>query len=148
MSNLMNAPKLVPRSALPARLITFALEALKLFGIALACLALIAIAVFVSVRTGIVIPSRWFGLCFWTGFLIWILCRQYRSNLRQTSFWVAFLILLTLHVAVFAVVLQRYPEWRMAWFPIVAIVEIPFVAMALELTIRRRHHRKYSNQRG
>jgi hypothetical protein len=143
----MNTPKLVPRSALPARVITSALEALKLFGIALACLALIAIAVFVSVRTGIVIPSRLFGLCFWTGFLIWILCRQYRSNLRQTSFWVAFLILLALHAGGFAVVLRMYPEWRMAWFPLIAVIEIPLMAMALELFIRQKHHRKHVSQR-
>ena len=56
--------KLVPTPSLPAGLIAFASEALKLFGIALACLALIGMAVFISFRTGIVIPSRWFALCF------------------------------------------------------------------------------------
>ena len=143
----MNTPKLAPRPALSARLVTFALEALKLFGIAIACLVLIGVPVFVSVQTGIVIPSRWFGLCYWTGFLIWIICRQYRSNLRQASFWVALSILLALHVAAFAVVLRMFPEWRMAWFTLVAIVEIPLMAMALELFTRRRHHRKHASQR-
>ena len=140
----MNTPKPVSRTSLPARLISYALEALKLFGIAIVCLVLIGVAVFVSVRTGIVIPARWFGLCFWTGFLIWIICRQYRSKLGQASFWVAFSILLALHVGVFSVVLRMYPEWRMAWFPFVAIIEIPLMAVALELFIRRMHHRKHA----
>ena len=143
----MSTLKLVPTPGLPARLIAFALEALKLFGIALACLALIGIAVFISVRTGLVIPSRWFGLCYWTGFLIWIICRQHRSNLKQTSFWVAFLVLLALHVAGFAVVLRMYPEWRGAWFPLIAVIEIPLMAMALELFIRQKHRRKHASQR-
>ena len=85
--DLMNT-KLVAKPTLSVRLINFSLEALKLFGIAIVCLAVIGIAVVVSARTGIVIPSRWFGLCFWTGFLAWIICRQYRSNLRQLRFWV------------------------------------------------------------
>ena len=144
----MDTSKPVPRPALSARLISFALEALKLVGIAIACLALLGIAVFVSARTGIVIPSRWFGLCFWTGFLIWIICRQYRPNLRHAGFWVAFSILLALHVAGFAVVLRKYPEWRIAWFPLVAIIEIPFMAMALELFIRQTHRGRRSSRRG
>jgi len=45
------------------------------------------------------------------------------------------------HFAVFIVVLRTYPEWRMAWFPLVAIVEVPYVAMALELCLQRMHRR-------
>jgi hypothetical protein len=126
---------------LASRLITFALEALKLLGIAITCLALIGIAIFVAARTGIVIPARWFGFCVWTGILIWIICRQYRSHLGQASFWAAFCVLIALHVAVFTVVLRKYPEWRLAWFPLVAILEIPLIAVAVGLVIQRRRYR-------
>jgi hypothetical protein len=146
-TSLMSTPKLAPTPALPARLIAFALEALKLVGIALGCLALIGMAFFISVRSGIVIPARWFGLCFWTGFLVWIICRPYRSNLGQPRFWGGFLILLVLHVAGFAVVLRVYPEWRMAWFPLIAVIEIPLMAMGLELIVRQKHRRKHASQR-
>ena len=129
----MNTTKPVSSVAAPSRLVSFALEALKLFGIALACFVAIGAVTLISIRYGIVIPSRWLGLCFWTGFLVWIICRQYRSNLRKVKFWVAFSILLGIHLVAFIVVLRTYPEWRVAWFPFVAIVEVPFIAMALEL---------------
>jgi len=30
-----------------------------------------------------------------------------------------------------------HPEWRMVWFPLIAVIEIPLMAMALELFIRQ-----------
>jgi hypothetical protein len=131
-----------PNPNLASRLITFALEALKLFGIAIGCLALIGIAVFVSARTGIVIPARWFGFFVWTGIYMWIVCRQYKTHLRQANFWAAFLTLIAFHVAVFVVVLQKYPEWRLAWFPLVAIIEGPLIVVAVGLVIQRKRYRR------
>jgi CDP-diglyceride synthetase len=134
----MNTAKPVSSVAWPARIASFALEALKLIGIALACFVVIGGVTLIFVQNGIVIPSRWFGLSFWTGFLVWIICRMYRSNLTHSIFWVTFSILLSLHLAVFIVVLRTYPEWRMAWFPLVAIVEVPCIAMALDV-LQRKH---------
>jgi ABC-type bacteriocin/lantibiotic exporter with double-glycine peptidase domain len=57
------------------------------------------------------------------------------------KFWVAFSILLAIHLAVFIVVLRMYPEWRMTWFPLVVIVEVPFIAMALQLYLQRMRRR-------
>ena len=113
----MNTTKPVSSVAAPSRLVSFALEALKLFGIALACFVAIGAATLISVRYGIDIPSRWFGLCFWTGFSVWIICRQYRSNLRHLKFWVAFSFLVAIHLVAFIVVLRKYPEWRLVGFP-------------------------------
>src|SRR5215831_7474700 len=107
----MDTTKPVPQVGVLSRLASFALEALKLFGIALICFVLIGAVTLISVRYEIVIPSRWFGLCFWTGFLVWIICRQYRSNLRHVRFWVAFSILFAIHLAIFMVVLRTYPQW-------------------------------------
>jgi hypothetical protein len=137
----MNIAKPLSSAGGIARLLSFALETLKLFGIALACFVIIGAVTLISLRYGIVIPSRWFGLCFWTGFVVWIICRQYKSNLRHVKFWVAFSILLAIHLAVFIVVLRMYPEWRMTWFPLVVIVEVPFIAMALQLYLQRMRRR-------
>ena len=138
----MNTAKPVSSVSFPTRLARFALEALKLFGIALVCLVVLGVVILVSVRFGIVVPKRWIGLCYWTGFLVWLTCRTHRPNLKHVRFWVAFSILLAIHFAVFIMVLRAYPEWRMAWFMLVAIVEAPCVAMALEVFLRKhRPHR-------
>jgi len=142
----MNTTKPVSSVAALSRLVSFALEALKLFGIALACFVAIGAVTLISVRYGIVIPSRWFGLCFWTGFLVWIICRQYRSNLKHVKFWVTFSGLLAIHLTAFIVVLRTYPEWRVAWFPLVAIVEVPCLAAALELFLHRMHRRSFPHR--
>lgn len=142
----MNTTKPISNVAAPSRLVSFALEALKLFGIALACFVAIGAVTLISVRYGIVIPSRWFGLCFWTGFLVWITCRQYRPNLRHVKFWVAFSVLLAIHLTAFIVVLRTYPEWRVAWFPLVAVVEVPCMAAALELFLQWMHRRRLPTQ--
>jgi hypothetical protein len=139
----MNTTKPVSSVSAPSRLVSFALEALKLFAIAVACFVAIGAVTLVSVRYGIVVPFRWVGLCVWTGFLVWIICRQYRSNLRHVKFWVAFSILLAIHLAAFIVVLRTYPEWRLAWFPLVAIVEGPCMTVALELFLQRMHRRNF-----
>jgi len=137
----MSVPTSAPKPNLGKRVLALIGEGLKLFGIAVACLVIIGLAVVVSARTGIVIPARWFGLIVWTGFLVWVILRQYKSQLRQTRFWIAFLVLLVIHVVVFARILQQYPDWRMAWFPLVAILEAPCMAVVLEGTIHKKHRR-------
>jgi len=135
----MSNAKPVSSVTWPARIVSFALEGLKLFGIALTCFLVIGGVTIVAVRNGIVIPATWFGLCFWTGFFVWIICRTYRANVRHTRFWAPFSILLPIHLAAFIVVLRTYPDWRMAWFPLVAIVEVPCIAMALDEVLPRKH---------
>lgn len=142
----MSAPRSTSKPDLRTRVFSLVLEGLKLFGIAIACLVILGLAVFVSVRTGIVIPARWFGLIVWTGFLAWIILRTYKSQLRDTRFWIAFLVLLVTHVVVFARILRRYPDWRMAWFPLVAMLEASCMAVVLDRTIHRKYRRKDSTR--
>jgi len=129
--------------ALSTRILAFALEGLKLFGIAVGCLLILAAVVLFSIKTGIVVPKRWFGLCAWTGLLIWFVCKQCRRHVRQARFWVIFLALLLIHSMAFIVVLQRYPEWGLGWFAPIFIIEAPFMVMAVETLIPRKHSRKH-----
>jgi hypothetical protein len=78
--------------------------------IAIVVLALMGIAVIISVKSGINIPARWFGLFFWTGLLVWIICRQNKSQLKRTKFWVVFSAILFLHLLAFTGVLRIYPN--------------------------------------
>ena len=137
----MSTASVAPKPTLAARLLSFTLEALKLLGIAIAALALISIAVFISVKYGINIPARWFGLFFWTGILVWIICRQNKSRLKQTSFWAVFSAIILAHLLAFTGVLRLYPEWRTAWFPLIAIIEAPLMTMALAVFLQRKNHR-------
>jgi amino acid permease len=137
----MSTVNIAPKPTLSARLLTFALEALKLLGFAIAALALIGIAVIISDKFGINIPARWFGLFFWTGFLAWIICRQNKSRLKQTRFWAVFSAIILAHLVAFIGVLRAYPEWRMAWFPLAAIIEAPLMAMTLEFCLQRLHRK-------
>ena len=97
---------------------------------------LIGVAVIASAKTGIVIPARWFGLAFWTGFLGWFICRHKRRYVQYGIFWVALAGLLAMHVAAFVVVLRSYPEWRSVWFMFVVIIEAPLMTTAVEALVR------------
>jgi len=129
---------------LSARLWTLLLEGLKLFAIAVGCLVVFSIVFFIWVKTGLVrfnIPARWFGLFCWTCGLLWVILRQFKDDLRRVKFWVALLALLAVHVCAFVVVLRSYPEWRMAWFMIVFLIEGPLVMAALHGIVHTRHLR-------
>ncbi|MGA7633607.1 MAG: hypothetical protein WCB11_22830 [Terriglobales bacterium] len=77
-----------------------------------------------------------FFLAFWTGFLIWFVCRQERRYLRYGTFWMALAGLLAFHVAAFVVILRSYPEWRPVWFMFVVIIEAPLMTTAVEAVVR------------
>jgi hypothetical protein len=110
----------------------FALEGLKLFGIAALALLTIWAAVIVSIKTGISIPARWLGLFAWTCALLWVVFRQCKSDLRSGRFWLALAALLAVHVAAFTLLLRAYPEWRMAWFVFVFLIEAPLLTVTVQ----------------
>jgi hypothetical protein len=93
---------------------------------------------FVSVKMGIVIPWRWTALCFWTAFLVWCICVQFKEHLRQPKFWITFLGLLVVHVIGFIAVLQRSTEWHNTWFLAAVLVEVPCFAVALGVAVDRK----------
>ena len=140
----MNAPTPSRSLTLPARLRILASEGLTLFAIAIGCLVVFAIGFFVWVKTGLInhyIPARWFGLLFWTCALLWVILRQFKEYLRRGRFWGSLLGLLLLHVFAFVIVLKLYPEWRMAWFMLVFLVEGPLIMTALRSLVSTGHHR-------
>jgi hypothetical protein len=122
----------------------FILEAAKLFGIAIACLLVIGVAVVVSVKTGIVIPARWFGFLFWTGALLGFVFRQHKEDLRLGIFWLALMAVLAMHVTAFSVVLRAYQAWRMIWFMFIFTIEAPLVLVLLQKVVHQRHIRNTS----
>jgi hypothetical protein len=138
---LMTTPSSPQNVTLSRRLESFVVESLKLLAVALASLVVIGLALVASAKAGIVIPARWLGLFYWTCALLWFICRQYKSNLRHGKFWVVLLTLLALHVGAFAVVLRSYPEWRMAWFMPIFLIEAPLVMAVLRSVVHTRHHR-------
>jgi hypothetical protein len=133
-------PERIPFST---RFLNLVLEGLKLFGIALAALLVIAIAVFVSVKTGIIIPRRWFGFCVWTGLLIWSVCRLCKRHRRRTKFWLAFAGLLAVHVMAFVVVLRTFPDWGLGWFMPIFLVEAPLMVVLLETVATEKSSRNH-----
>ena len=117
------------------------LEAAKLIGIAIVCLLVIGVVVIVSAKTGIVIPYRWFGLFFWTCFLLWFVFRQHKRDLRIGRFWLALSAFLIVHVTIFVVVLRTYPAWRPVWFVFVIMIEAPPVLASFQRIVYPRNRR-------
>lgn len=142
----MTASSSANRGGFQTRLRALLLEGLKLIGIALACLVILTIIVVLSVKTGITVPKRWVGLVGWTGVLVWVIFRQYKTSLRHARFWFAFSPLLLVHLTAFVVVLERYPEWGINWFMPFVIVEAPIMAMAIETALPRNHSRTIHQQ--
>ena len=115
---------------------------MKLIGIAIGCLVIFSIVFFVSIKTGITIAGRWFGLAVWTGALLWVIFRQCKKEVRKGRFWIILTGLLAIHFAAFILVLRRYPEWRMAWFPIAYVIEGTFMITVLNTFVRKRRRIK------
>jgi hypothetical protein len=126
------------RLSLSTRILTFVLGGLKLFGIAFGCLIIFALILFISIKTGIVVAWRWIALSYWTGFLIWLICKLNKANLKQVRFWVTLFCLLLIHVTAFVAVLKRYPEWRLIWYVPVVVIEAPCMGMVLEGVMRNK----------
>jgi hypothetical protein len=124
------------------RLQTFVVEALKLIGIAAICLVIFGVGFFISIKTGIVVPARWGGLLIWTCGLLWVIFRRRKYDLHNERFWSALIGLLAIHLAVFISVLKRYPDWRMAWFPIVFVIEGSAMSAVLDTVVDGRHRTK------
>ncbi len=96
------------RSPLPTRILAVVLEGLKLFGIAIGCLIIFAFIFFISIKTGIVIAWRWVALAYWTGFLIWLICRLHKPNLMQGKFWFTLFCLLLIHMIAFIAAMDSH----------------------------------------
>jgi FtsH-binding integral membrane protein len=133
-----NSP--VRQAAPPARTSAFALKGLKLFAIALGCFLVLLTVAFLSVKTGITVPKRWFGLCIWTGLLVFFVLRRYKKHLKQTKFWLIFLGFLLIHLLAFILILRWYPNWGLGWFVPIFIVEAPFVVLAFEFLLQKNLH--------
>jgi hypothetical protein len=123
------------------RFVSFILEAAKLVGIAIICLLVIGAVVIVSAKTGIVIPSRWFGLFFWTCFLLWFVFRQHKRDLGIGRFWLALSAFLIVHVTIFVVVLRAYPAWPPVWFAFAIMIEAAPVLASFQRIVHPRNRR-------
>jgi hypothetical protein len=126
------------RPPVSTRILAFVLEGLKLFGIAVGCLIIFALILFISVKAGIVLAWRWIALSYWTSFLIWLICKLNEANLKQVRFWVTLFCLLLIHVTAFVVVLKRYPEWRLIWYVPIVVIEEPCMGMVLQVVMRNK----------
>ena len=137
----MPVPNSPERKSFSSRLGSVLRESLKFIGIAFGCLVVLTVIVFVSVKTGIVIPWRWTAPCYWTAFLIWCICVQFKQHLRQPKFWITLLGLLVIRVIGFNAVLQRSPEWHFTWFLAMVLLEVPCFAVAVGVAVDRKPSR-------
>ena len=64
---------------------------------------------------------KWGGLAVDTGVLFGLFLSRSQKYLRKQQFWVLTASLLVAHLAVFAFVLSRVVEWRLAWFTVMAM---------------------------
>jgi len=68
--------------------------------------------------------TRWGGLVLFTTLIFGFFVNDSRTYLKQKQFWILSACLLTLHLAVFVVVLSHVVVWKLLWF-MVMIVELP-----------------------
>ncbi len=67
---------------------------------------------------------RWGGLAVNTCVLFGYFIADSRSFFRKWSFWAVTIALLSLHAAVFCIVLTHVSQWKLVWF-MVMILEVP-----------------------
>jgi hypothetical protein len=64
---------------------------------------------------------RWGGLAGFTLILFGYFVGDSRSLVRQPQFWLLIAVLLAVHLALFIVILSHVDEWRLMWFPGMAL---------------------------
>jgi len=106
-------------------------------GLALASLAILALVFALSVHTGILVPFRWVGLAMFTVVLIVATVQTSRNYWRRVAFWVILAVLLCVHVFGFIFILQRFPDFRVAWYVPVVIVEAGIFGGVYDLLLAR-----------
>jgi hypothetical protein len=68
---------------------------------------------------------RWGGLAGFTLGLFLVFIGDSEKFLRKWRFWVVAVILLTRHLAAFAIILTHVEEWKLMWFTVM-VIEYPF----------------------
>ena len=106
-------------------------------GLALGCLAVLALVVFVSVHTGMAIPSRWVMLTVFTGVLLFSMFKYYRGYWSRPAFWLSCAAVLAVHLAIFIPVLRAYPEFRPFWFVPIVVIEAALAGAICGPLLRR-----------
>jgi hypothetical protein len=67
---------------------------------------------------------KWGGLAVDTAVVFGLFLKYSQRLLRKRKFWVLTLILLTVHLAVFVLILTHVDEWKLVWFTPMA-AELP-----------------------
>ena len=159
-SGLMGASKVAEEAAIPATLVlatahavysyrgcsfegamllTFEMtvrnilrRVLLYLGMALSFLAVMALIIVVSVRTGFSIPVRWVGLAVFTGVIGWFIFHQYRTLAKEPWFWLTTISIMAVHVIGFVILLFYFPRWPLGWFLPTTLVEVALIVVIME----------------
>jgi hypothetical protein len=115
-------------------------------GLVFGSLAVLALVIFASVHTGLVIPSQWVALAVFTGVLLFSMFKYYRGYWSRRAFWLSCAGVLAVHLAIFIPILRTYPGFRPFWFVPIVVVEAA-AAGAICGPLLRRPTRRESLQR-
>jgi hypothetical protein len=115
-----------------------ALRVLLYFGLAFGFLIVCGLLLLLSVRTGIIMPARWFALALYTTVLLWAAVGTSREHWHSPAYWSAVAGLLALHLLGFVAVLRHYPQWPSVWYIPVIIVEAGLFGSILGALFKRR----------
>ena len=88
-----------------------------------------------STGTGDESISRWGGLIVNTAILYGYVLKEGRPFWHAWAFWLAFVAVLGLHLAVFIVILQRVEHWSVLWFLFMYPIEIPALAIVCDWAV-------------
>jgi hypothetical protein len=101
-------------------------------GLALSFLAVMALIVVVSVRTGFSIPVRWVGLPVFTGVIGWFIFHQYRTLAKDAWFWLTAISIMVVHLIGFVVLLVYFERWPLVWYLPATLVEVALIVVIME----------------
>ncbi len=79
---------------------------------------------------------RWWSLAGTTALIFWAVVKQFRHHWHRLSFWLKVAGLLAIHLLAYAVLLSRFPEWRLLWFVPLSVVEGGLLVLVLGRFVR------------
>ena len=102
-------------------------------------LAVCGLLTWLLIRTGATLPSaRWIGFVCMTPVIFWVPLMQLKRHWHKPKLWLATTGLLAIHVAAFSALLSHYPDWRPAWFTLLAFPEGWAIYLVIDTLMARR----------
>jgi hypothetical protein len=106
-------------------------------GLALAGLAVVTLVVLTGKRYHISVPFQWIYLAVFTGALTYGIFKTSWEYCRRVSFWLLYLVSISVHLGAFIYLINLYPEFKPIWYIPIVLMELTVFRFLSQIILNR-----------